>query len=283
MDVALVLICEPTYNEVLSQEAVVCINSLRMYGGMYKNIPIYIIIPTLKKLTTEFVKFMCWASKKNVIIIKENLIDENTSKLSRGFLNIPFGMKYAHKYISHDLLVYCDCDVIFYREPRFDLIDCSYVYVDKSIDTFKNIIERRSWEQVEEISEKLFNKFIDPYTSYKQVNTWMIVANKNSFIWETWLENIKINLDILMKNKSKILCDQEFLHYRGWGNDYKSLSYPISLIEEITFSQLVQYNPERFKDISILNTAFDYLDKDADIFHFDNINNLQKGKKCKRM
>jgi hypothetical protein len=284
MDVAVILICEPTYNEVLAREAVVCINSLRAYGGKYKDIPIHIIIPTAKPLSKDFLKFLTWARiKKGVHITKEHLVTTPMAELSRGFLNIPFGMEFASREIDTDIIVYCDCDVIFYRQPKFDLLDRGNVYVDKSIDTFKDESAKKSWKEVEEFSGMLLNNYIDSFMEYKQANTWLIAAKKDHFIWQVWLDTVKMNLEILLKHGSEILTRSDFKRFKGWDGDYQSMSYPVSLIEEMTFSQIIQLTPEDFKDVEILNTAFDYLDKDADIFHFDSLNNLTKGKECKQM
>lgn len=107
-DLAFICCIQPGF---LEEQTTLLAQSIRMFGGIYRDCPIYAISPCGESLSQASIRTL---EALNVNIVIQSL---NTNIKSFGYANKAYALEYAETVYKHEINVFLDSDTLFVDEP----------------------------------------------------------------------------------------------------------------------------------------------------------------------
>ena len=151
----------------MEKEAILASKMWRLFGGKYKDIPMYCICPSKKIPSKDTISKL-----ENFGVEYIENYQEVTEEFTNGFWNKPLGCMLLEQYIKEDQLIYMDLDLYLLKEPPDSFFICPDEYIAK-IPIYPD------WTEEELENRYKLNLHID-----FQGNT--ICSNKESGFYNFW-------------------------------------------------------------------------------------------------
>jgi len=206
-DIAFIIGVEKNEGIQLEQMAILLARSIRKFGGIYKDAPIYSVQPTGNDIDPETLEEF---KKLGVCHVKDIINPFYTGGF--GFYNMPFACDYLTKKVKEEYVVWLDIDVLCLNEPVFPDIEDDEIICntyDRNIMTPRNIdmvfpdLGRGSF--LHKCLEKCYPRIDYPETGHY---TWFQYKKTANPFWESWKNKFVTIMEDIRKEGIDIKDDR---------------------------------------------------------------------------
>jgi len=246
----------------LEQMAILLCRSIRKFGGIYKDAPIYSLQPTSRDIDASTLVEL----KKLGVIHRKEVINTEFTKGGYGFYNMPYVCDYFAQTLKEDYLIWLDIDVLCLNSPIFKVNTDDVV-----CDTYDKAIMGKGYADYVAIDESSFiltnfKKF--GFSAPKKICcTWFqMLGKQNFYLWSEWRKKF----------------ESIMLTFRDEGID--TTSSDMCCVEELSYSMVLEengINPVKVNDAHPHLGSFTGLtlpfDKNTMFFHYDGFRGTGEG------
>lgn len=253
-EVAFIMGVEKNENIQLEKMAMLLVRSIRKYGGIYSNSPIYSLQPTGKDIDASTI-----AEFNNYGVVHRKKMINLKYSGGFGFYNMPFVCDYLANVVKEEYTVWLDIDVLCLNEPIFPDIKENEIVCDiydknkmcsKNISSVFKDLGKGSY--LESCLKRCYADIEYPETGHY---TWFQFKKTKNDFWRFW-KNKFINIMEDMRNSGVDLLDNR-LHTA------EEIAYTLALLESKNFTTSV---PEYLGSCEGITNP---LSNKTQFFHYD--------------